>query len=199
MDSLRDRISEYKLTKEVDFHRHNWDILKTLFEDKYPTISLSDSHENYNPVWEVKETLEEELIFHLIRNKMTNQRITKVDIYGILGLSTINLKNTHTFLTEGISDFISTKLLFPEENVLGLTKLSGSYKAKLLYSNMFESFTIISDNDFTKSSNTGMNNSLKMRDSLVKLGKKVVVDMPESRYNDISDNFIKSLRISTFQ
>ena len=61
------------------------------------------------------------MVFSMARSITSHQRNTKVDKYGILGVSLLNLKDTSVILTEGVSDFFTAKILCPDRNVLGVT------------------------------------------------------------------------------
>lgn len=198
MKSLSDALQDFEIELDFELKVHHWSILERLFNDKYESIKLITSTENLVPVWELTETLEGEVIFNLIRNKITSQRITKVDMYGLLGVSLLDLSKKQVGLTEGVSDYITAKLLYPNDNILGMTTLSGSTKSKLIYTTLFDDFVLLSDNDTSKEKNTGVTNTMNMRKSLVEEGKTVKVEMPDYRFKDITENFIQQLKILKF-
>lgn len=81
------------------------------------------------------------------RDIVSNRRYTDIDLYGLFGLSRINPHDTHCYITEGVSDGISAMLLLPSKNVLAITNLGGSQTARKIIISLFDSVTIIHDND----------------------------------------------------
>ena len=79
-------------------------------------------------------------------------------------------------------------------NVLGLTTLTGSKKAKYLISTLFDEFIIFSDNDFNSVNNTGLLNAQKMAEYLRSEGKKVKIELPSPGNKDMTDQFMEELK-----
>lgn len=186
-----------------------WDNLFQLVQNnRIPGIQLSVSYFNAVPHWTISEVLpvfpsdsnmaqtESALQFILHRNQATAQRITESDSLGLVGFSSLNLKDTRVYLTEGVSDFLTMKLLHPNMNVLGLTTLSGSVKAKKVLCSLFDSFCIISDNDNSAthhaevSVNTGVSNAIRLRKFLLSHGKQVKIKLPSTGFKDITEEFL---------
>lgn len=172
-------------TREV-VGSQNWSILSCLFNGRYSTISFTLEEEN----WVIRETFETEIVFELQRNILTMNRKTVLDKYGLLGLSLINDKDKSVTLTEGVSDFVTAKLCFPDKNVLGVTTLGGSRLAKSILVNCFDDFTFIADND-----NTGIKNVFKWKQLLTNFGKEVKIQQPEPSFKDITDEFVFDLKL----
>lgn len=176
----------------VDLNRHNWDILSELYKGDITFKSYLDPRKGF--AWRITETLDGETVFDLVRDKMTLNRYTDTDKYGLLGLSAINKTDRTVILTEGVSDYFTAKTLCPESNVLGVTTLTGSHTAKAILVNMFDTYIICTDNDTGKERNTGYTNSSRFREFLESYGKTVNIFLPSDGYKDISDNFIGKLK-----
>lgn len=176
----------------IDLNRHNWDILSDMYVGGITFKSYLDPRKGF--AWRITETMDGETVFDLIRDKMTLNRYTDTDKYGLLGLSVINTNERSVILTEGVSDYFTAKILCPESNVLGVTTLTGSHVAKTILVNMFDTFTICTDNDTGKERNTGYTNSSRFREFLESYGKTVNIFLPADGYKDISDNFIGKMR-----
>lgn len=178
----------------IDYNKHNWDILESLLIHNDVGVALNTEVSVFNRDWRIEEKIDNEVVFLMMRDQVKHYRETMIDQYGLLGLSQIDLKDTHCILTEGVSDYFSARLVFPSFNVLGLTTLSGSFKAKCIYMNLFDSFTLFSDNDFKKD-NVGIKSGFMLRKNLTDLGKKVQLVIPETPHNDLTDNFIFRLKV----
>lgn len=189
---LEDLYTDIKDKPGIDLNRHNWDILSDIYKGGILFESQLDPRKGF--IWRMSEKIDQEEVFDLVRDKITLNRFTNTDKYGLLGLSQINLKDRNVILTEGVSDYFTAKILCPEENVLGVTTLTGSHTAKAILVNMFDSFILCSDNDTGKERNTGMTNSSRFREFLESYHKKVRVFLPADGYKDISDNYIAKLR-----
>lgn len=163
----------------------NWAILSEIYANRFPTISFSVEDAD----WVIRETFESECVFELHRNIFTMNRITEIDKYGLLGVSILDLSNKSVILTEGVSDWFTTKLQHPTENVLGVTNLGGSHFAKCILINCFQVFDFIADNDAT-----GMNNVFRWKQFLTSKGKEVNIYQPESSFKDTTDEFIFNIK-----
>lgn len=172
---------------------HNWDILCSF--DYGPDLTLKQGTYKNIPHWRIQEIWEGEVVFKMLRNKVTLQRDTKIDNYGLLGVSNLNLDSQCCILTEGVSDYFCARLLFPNVNVLGVTTLTGSVVAKSILLSLFDDYTIISDNDSNKVLNTGLTSSFKLKSFLQSYGKNVSVVLPDSKL-DLSDEFVFNLKLS---
>lgn len=181
---------------KIDKNRQNWDNLIALYNNVNKVDSITyesclDSKKGF--VWKIEERIGGNVSFELIRDKITKNRYTNIDEYGLLGLSVINPSDRSVILTEGVSDYFSARFLCPNKNVLGVTTLGGSRIAKIILVNMFDTFCICSDNDTKGERNTGFTNSNRFKSFLESYGKKVYIYIPQSPYKDISDNLIAKL------
>lgn len=150
-------------------------------------------HPEFGISWEIQEVLPNGG-FHMTRSQLTKQRNTIQDTYGLLGLSLINLKDSRVILTEGVSDFFTVKMYCPNNNVLGVTTLSGSHDAKQILISFFDEFIICADNDSTAQRNTGLLNAQNFKRFLESFNKKVKIVTPQYPHKDMTDNFIFNLR-----
>lgn len=176
----------------VNLNRHNWDILSDIYTGGITFESYVDPRKGF--AWRITERMGDDTVFDLVRDKMTLNRYTNVDEYGLLGLSQINPKDRRVILTEGVSDYFTAKILCPDDNVLGVTTLTGSHTAKTILVNMFDFFILCTDNDTGKERNTGYTNSGRFREFLESYHKTVKIFLPDDGYKDISDNYIGKLR-----
>lgn len=182
----------------------NWRILQDRFEkgDAVPGISL-DALPYYGtvmtPLYRVHEIIGS-YEFDMLRLQVSKRKITIKDDLGLVGVSSLDLNVNKCYLTEGVSDFIATKLILKNKirtsqrfdyacnNVLGVTKLSGNNTAKELLIGLFDEFVIITDND-----NTGISNVSNFRQFLMSNGKKVEIMLPEAGNKDICQQYCKIL------
>lgn len=176
----------------INLDCHNWDILSSIYKGPILFRTEVDVHKGF--IWRIQEKFNDDVVFDMIRQKMTLKRYTNIDNYGLLGLSQINKKDRSVILTEGVSDYFTAKILCPDKNVLGVTTLTGSHVAKTILVNMFDFFTLCSDNDTNKDRNTGMTNSSRFRGFLEGYQKTVNVFLPADGFKDISDNYINILK-----
>lgn len=178
--------------KKSELFRHSWDSLESLLRGNHiQNISLVTDTIDLVPHWILTESFGD-FSFKMIRNKSTNQRITQLDKTGIIGLSSCNFKEPLVIITEGVSDFITTKLLYPHRNVIGLTTLSGTSLSKYIITSLFKNIVLITDND--PQSHTGLLNAQKMLHYYTSRGKNVKIQMPKYGHKDITDQFLFELR-----
>ena len=75
-------------------------------------------------------------------------RYTNIDLFGVIGLASFNFYNNTTILTEGVSDFLTARLIFSKNvNVLG--KTSSSPKHLISFLTNSKNVFICCDNDKT--------------------------------------------------
>lgn len=173
---------------------NNWDTLEVLWNKFHPNSSITFTHSTMNePVWSIREEFDERYLpgvyFALTRNKINKQRLTLSDPYKLLGLSLVSPLSRSVILTEGVSDFFTTKLLNPDLNVLGVTVLSGSFETLKVLANLFDDFTIVADND-----RTGLSNANRFKSKLQPYGKVSIVT-PDLPHKDITDMFMFNLKL----
>lgn len=176
----------------IDYTVSKWEVLRALW-NSLPESSLEFTIDNLG--WRIEEHIEDDKVFSLRRDVVTQRRYTDIDKYGLLGLSLINPQDTTVAITEGVSDYISTKLLKPNTNVLGVTTLGGSALAKKILVSIFDRFVVIADND-----ETGVSNAMRWKKFLESYNKKVKIwKTSNSRFKDITDQFLFNLRLDHTQ
>lgn len=174
----------------IDYSASKWEVLRRLWNHFYADSSL---HFNIDEKgWRLQESFQgEEEFFSLRRDVISLRRYTDKDEYGLLGLSLINPQSRTCAITEGVSDYVTLKILKPHSNVLGVTTLGGSSIARKILISLFDNIIIIADND-----ETGLKNASKWRQFLVSYGKKVKLWRTiNPRFKDITDQFLFNLRI----
>lgn len=129
--------------------------------------------------------------FEMLRSQITGTRITNRNDCGLLGLSLINPKDTNVILTEGVSDYFSMKINCPNTNVLGLTNLGGSDRARTILVNLFDKFIYCCDND-----EAGRQGAYKLKSYLEGYGKKVKIWTPPVGCKDVTDCFVRNIKLS---
>lgn len=144
---------------------------------------------------DVVEKLQDKTLFWYQRSMMGPHRITTVDRYGLIGLSMVNIKDTRAIVAEGVSDFLSLKMLYPTLNVLGFTTLGGNINSVKILLSLFESFTFVCDNDFTADRNTGMLNGAALKQYYESYGRQVKIVFPEFPYKDITQQLMAALEL----
>ena len=135
--------------------QHEWNTLyKKLKSNPIKGISVEfkdDASTCNRLVFLIEETCGE-FQFKMNRDFLSSRKETIRDDLGLIGVMSLDLSINHCFLTEGVSDFISKKLMqvgTDRPNVLGMVTLGGSaLSRKILYS-LFDHYTIVTDNDST--------------------------------------------------
>lgn len=138
---------------------------------------------NVIPYWVIEEQVG--IYQFKMRRFISGKRLTDHDDLGLIGLNSLDLKDRHCFLTEGVTDFITKKLHFPNSNVLGVLNLSGSATARQILRYLFDSYTIIMDND-----TTGVKNASNFRRILTSMYKTVKFELPPYQSKDYSEYFL---------
>lgn len=144
---------------------------------------------------DVIERLGGDVLFWYQRNLYSSSRSTSIDRYGLVGLSLLDLTQSSVILTEGVSDYLTMKFLYPDCNVLGFTTLGGNSKSTKILLSLFSEIVFIADNDFTKSTNTGLVNGLHLKRCYEGFGKVCQVYLPDLPYKDITQQFISQCKI----
>lgn len=133
--------------------------------------------------------------FDMLRLQQSGRKITYFDDLGLVGCHLLDLQVNHCYLTEGVSDFMSGYLYMRMEgspisksNILGVTTLSGNEVAHAILYSLFDSYTIITDNDAT-----GYSNAVHFRKMLQSWGKEVTIYKPEAGCKDLSAQFMQEL------
>lgn len=171
-----------------DFN-HRWSLLERLYKDADSDVFFRYDEEHLR--WIVQEEMDGCVTFHLERDVITFQRYTDIDAWGLIGLSKVDLNDRSVLITEGISDYLILKYLYPEMNVLGTTRLTGSNLSKYILVNLFSYVTLFSDNDSLSSRNVGVEaseklsgflNSYNIQTNIVLLPTKDILDYVYSSY-----------------
>jgi len=167
-----------------------WEVLMLLFNRSDPSTSPITFT---RPIegWRIREVINNTEVFNLRRDTVTMQRYTDTDLFGLLGTSLLNVNDDHCYLTEGVSDYITAKLLMPDKNVLGVTTLGGKPLARRIIISLFKRCTIITDNDAT-----GQKNALSFKNFLNSKGVKVRIWHPDGNLKDLTDAFLFNYKIS---
>lgn len=177
---MKDLLSTPVSFPKVQFST-NWNLLS-----KLPQDFLSIREDGYR----FKESINDKVVFSLRRDFVTNQRYTDIDVYSLVGLSKVNTYDTHAYITEGISDFLALKLLLPDKNVLGSTKLGGGTVARQIICSLFDSVTLIADND-----NAGQSGITKWTSFLKEFNIKCDIWFPPTGIKDLCDTFVFNYKI----
>lgn len=171
-----------------DFN-HRWSLLERLYKDKDSDIFFRYDEDRMR--WIVQEEMDGCVTFHLERDVLTFQRYTDKDMFGLIGLSLVDTSDKGVLITEGISDYLILKYLYPEYNVLGTTRLTGSNLSKYILIHLFNFVTLFSDNDAMASRNVGIEastklseflNSYSIQTNIVVLPTKDILDYVYSSY-----------------
>lgn len=173
----------------------NWKVLKRQFDDGNTVEGITlESLPYYDtvmtPLYRVSENIGQ-FKFEMLRLQLSKRKITIFDDLGLVGVSSLDLNDDFCYLTEGVSDFLSAKLMFKEtehHNVLGCTTLGGNANARKILLGLFNNYCIITDND-----TTGIKNIQEFRQWLVQNGKTVQMRLPETGCKDISIEFCKKI------
>lgn len=160
-----------------------WTLLTKLWSQG--SVSFTEESDG----WRIKEHIGNTETFSLRRDFITKNRYTDVDKFGLLGLSLLNLNDRSVFITEGVSDYFTTKILLGK-NVLGVTQLGGSQIAKKIIISLFHHATIIADNDIT-----GLLNAQRWKSFLNNYNIASKIWQP-SIGKDITDEFLFNYKFS---
>lgn len=112
------------LSGQIDWSEPQWLILERLYNLVKPTQSWTGKVEVGRPLRDdavdVVERIGKNVLFWYQREVFGPRRSTSIDRYGLIGLSALNLRSRQIVLTEGVSDFLSFKMCYPDLNVLGI-------------------------------------------------------------------------------
>lgn len=171
----------------VNLKQHKWNVLSQLW---LRVGSSTLTFECKSDGWYINESLFGSPCYQLRRDYVSLQRYTNFDNYGLLGLSMIDFNSREFIITEGVSDFFTTKLLCPSSNVLGVTNLGGSCFAKSFLVSSTSKVKIIADND-----PTGRLNACKWKELLTSHQISTSIFLPDSK--DITDQFLEHLSFNS--
>lgn len=142
---------------------------------------------------DVIERLEGKVTFWYQRFIAGPRRSTSIDRYGLVGITTVNLQDRRYIVTEGVSDFITVKLCYPNNNVVGFTTLGGNLKAHQILLSLASELVIMADNDTGKKRNTGLLGAIRIKQYFEQRGVQVKIEQPIAPYKDITQQFIAQL------
>lgn len=117
-----------------------------------------------------------------------------VDRYGVIGLGSYNFSDRRVLLTEGVSDYLSVRMMYPGLNVLGNLSLGGSESSRRLLLSISDEIYYFSDNDMGRGGNVGLGASLGMRDFYRGYGKEFQFGFSGVGYKDICSEMMDRLR-----
>jgi hypothetical protein len=132
--------------------------------------------------------------FWYTRSVGSKVKDTVIDHFGLVGLSLLNLQDRSVIITEGVSDYLSAKMCFPDRNVLGFTSLAGNRKATHIVLSLFDDISYCCDNDFGKEINTGFRAGSKVQSFYSSYGKRVTLMFPDMPFNDLTEQFLSNLK-----
>lgn len=186
------------ISDKIDWSKPQWLILEDMYnllKGEYVWTSSISLGRPLNPnAVDVIERISKKVIFWYQRNISGPGRDTSIDRYGLVGLSCINPDNPQYVLTEGVSDFLTLKMCYPELNVLGFTTLGGNIKSTKLLLTLSDEILFVGDNDLGKDVNTGLTNALKLKKYYESQGKKVTVALPTAPHKDITQQVFTELK-----
>lgn len=186
------------LSGQIDWSEPQWLILERLYNLVKPTQSWTGKVEVGRPLRDdavdVVERIGKNVLFWYQREVFGPRRSTSIDRYGLIGLSALNLRSRQIVLTEGVSDFLSFKMCYPDLNVLGFTTLGGNLKSTKILLTLSDELILISDNDFGKERNTGLINVMELKTYYESKGKKVSVLFPSAPHKDITQQIMFELK-----
>ena len=186
------------LSGQIDWSEPQWLILERLYNLVKPMQSWTGKVEVGRPLRDdavdVVERIGKNVLFWYQREVFGPRRSTSIDRYGLIGLSALNLRSRQIVLTEGVSDFLSFKMCYPDLNVLGFTTLGGNLKSTKILLTLSDELILISDNDFGKEKNTGLINVMELKTYYESKGKKVSVLFPSAPHKDITQQIMFELK-----
>lgn len=186
------------LSGQIDWSEPQWLILERFYNLVKPTQSWTGKVEVGRPfrddAVDVVERIGKNVLFWYQREVFGPRRSTSIDRYGLIGLSALNLQSRQIVLTEGVSDFLSFKMCYPDLNVLGFTTLGGNLKSTKILLTLSDELILISDNDFGKEKNTGLINVMELKTYYESKGKKVSVLFPSAPHKDITQQIMFELK-----
>lgn len=186
------------LSGQIDWSEPQWLILERLYNLVKPTQSWTGKVEVGRPLRDdavdVVERIGKNVLFWYQREVFGPRRSTSIDRYGLIGLSALNLQSRQIVLTEGVSDFLSFKMCYPDLNVLGFTTLGGNLKSTKILLTLSDELILISDNDFGKEKNTGLINAMELKTYYESKGKKVSALFPSAPHKDITQQIMFELK-----
>lgn len=185
-----------------DGFRHKdfqWNKLHQLWGGVRGGITVDSDYTRPSLAYRVIERLPsaggDQVSFWYSRDVGSRGKNTYIDRFGLVGLSLIDYNDRSVLITEGVSDYLSAKMIWPERNVLGFTTLGGSRKARKIICSLFDQITYICDDDNHKGVvNTGLRAGGRVVQFYRRYGKDVRLLLPSVGYNDLTEEFMSKLR-----
>lgn len=150
------------------------------------TVTLAE--DNLRQQVRLTEMYQDICIFDMWR-RFNGGRETIVDRLGFLGVSTTDLNKKTLFITEGVSDFITTKAFNMDLNVWGKTKLSMSELQLHVVKSLFRKVVVVADND-----TTGINKSFQTKEKLEHVGVQCSIFIPY--HKDVTQDYMKGRNVN---
>ena len=196
-------VVEYSLSHIVlpDDFRHKdyqWNKLLRLWGGVRGGIEVSSDYTRPSLAVRVIERLPmgdlERVSFWYSRDVGSKGKYSHLDFFGLIGLSMLSYQDRSVIITEGVSDFLSARMVFPDRNVLGFTTLGGTRKANRIICSLFDEITYFCDNDVGKEVNTGLRAAGRLLQFYQGLGKSFRMVLPAVGYNDFTEEFMDKLK-----
>lgn len=185
-----------RLRPTISVRSPQWSILADLCM-QHPIKGLQVGDIARNGTVDVVERIGNYTTLWFSRHLFGPTRTMYIDRFGAVGVSSLDVRDSRVILTEGVSDFITMKLLYPDRNVLGFTTLGGNRYATKIVLSLFDDITVCSDNDMGSSArNTGITNAYRLRLQYERYGRRVRIVLPESGCKDMTDQFLSELRLN---
>lgn len=192
-DEVSRRIEDCEIRVSKDLYpAGTWTYLEEILKT-HPLPTVSITREDMDSRWILQENASDWVLFRMSRSILFGSRKTEFDRYGVIGLGAVDLGCRELILTEGVSDYISAKLLFPDVNVLGFTKLGGTVLARSIVLSIADRVVICSDNDSEAERNTGMKNAYGIMNWLRDNDVTASIWLPEAK--DLSDTLLERIKI----
>lgn len=185
-----------RLRPSISVQSPQWSILADLCT-RYPIRGIEVGDMARNGTIDVVERIGSYTTLWFSRHLFGPMRSMYIDRFGAVGVASLNVRDSRVILTEGVSDFITMKLLYPDRNVLGFTTLGGNRYATKIVLSLFDDITICSDNDMQSAErNTGITNAYRLRTQYERYGRRVHIVLPESGCKDMTEQFLSELRLN---
>ena len=184
----------------IDWNLPQWVILDQMFslvkDSQLWTSSFRIGRFERQDAVSLVESIKGTPVFWFERDVVGPRRYTSIDYYGLVGLSSFNLNSRTAILTEGVSDFLTMKMCYPKDNILGFTTLGGNIKSTKILLTLADKLIFIGDNDSGKQRNTGVLNVMHLKELYESYGKEVHLGVPESPYKDVTEKVFDTLKRS---
>lgn len=186
------------ISSQIDWNRPQWAILDQMFslvkDSQLWAQNFRVGRFERQDAVSLVEKIQGTPVFWFERDVIGPRRFTSIDYYGLVGLSAFNLGVRTAILTEGVSDFLTMKMCYPNDNILGFTTLGGNIKSTKILLTLADRIFLIGDNDSGKERNTGILNVMHLKEVYESYGKEVKVWVPEAPYKDVTEKIFDTLK-----